>query len=276
MERALDVALSPRGLAFDQAAWRESALASLDTDHGHAAALGYVGVALGLHRELFGASRYSDLHDGLTDALTRRIEASPIGLIETDPHEIYPMDNAAVLATIALRARARGEPEPDVVRKWVARFRARYVDGATGLAYQSVQSDGSPLDGPRGSGTALAVYFLSFVDRALSYELHQAVQDRLHTSALGFGLVREYPRGVDGRGDIDSGPIVLGISLSATGFALAGCRIHRDARCYEDLFSSMALAGAPLERDGERTNVSGGPLSDAILLAMQTARPRVP
>lgn len=247
---------------------------SLSGPDGHAAYLGYLGVALGLHRELYGESEYGAFHDSLNDALVRRLQSSPIGLIETYPGEIYPVDNAAVIATIALHAQATGTDVSGIVDPWVRTFRSRYVDAGSGLVYQSVRSDGRPLDSPRGSGTALTVYFLSFADRALSRDLHAALLDGLRVDALGFGLMREYPAGTGGRGDIDSGPIVLGVSVSATGFALAGCRIHRDPECYRSLYSSIVLAGAPVDSDGGRTYVSGGPLSDAIMFAMQTARPR--
>lgn len=273
MERCLDRALEPAGHAFDSEAWRESPLTSLDGDNGHAAFLGYTNLALGLHRQLDPASKYAALNDSITAALVRRVEASPTLLIPTYPNEIYPVDNAAVIASIGTHARATGAEAHPLVARWSRRAEQRYVDPRTGLLYQAVRGDGRPLDAPRGSGTALAAYFLSFADTKLSRKLHLAVQRELARSVLGFGVVREYPAGVaGGLGDIDSGPLIAGFSISATGFALAGCRIHGDPQCFSRLYSTIHLMGAPVERGGKRSYVSGGPLSDAIMLAMQTAR----
>ena len=36
----------------------------------------------------------------------------------------------------------------------------------------------------------------------------------LRRDLLGFGAVREYPPGTDGHGDIDSGPVVLGVNIT--------------------------------------------------------------
>jgi hypothetical protein len=211
----------------------------------------------------------------MTEALTHRFEHSPTSLLATYPTEVFPVDNAAGIASIALYARAVRRTVPPIVARWSSVVRQGYVHRPSGLLIQIVKPNGTPLDAPRGSGTALAAYFLSFADPALSKDLHDAVQRELAHDVLGFRLVSEYPESVTrGQGDIDSGPLVFGLSVSATGFSLGGCRIHRDAACYRDTLAAVDLLGAPLERSSTgRTYVSGGPLGDAIMFAMQTAQP---
>ncbi len=85
--------------------------------------------------------------------------------------------------------------------------------------------------------------------------------------------MREYARGTVGRGDVDSGPVVFGVSTSATGFALAGARLHGDRETYEALFRTASLCGAPLRGGGRHRFLVGGSLGNAILLAMMTAGP---
>lgn len=274
LERALDGALSKPARGFDRLAWGADPLETLDGDAAHAAYLGYLGIALGLARRLEPAGRHAPLHDRIAEALTRRLERTETLLLETYPGERYPVDNASVVATIALHARATGGPEPAVVARWTAACRERFVDRDTGLLIQSVAADGvTALDRPRGSGTALAVYFLSFADPKLSRDLFVALERELAGTVLGFGVVREYPRGVFGLGDIDSGPLVAGYSISAMGFSLAGCRMHGDAECFDRRYAGFHLLGAPFEHSGRWSFVSGGALGDAILLAMLTARP---
>ena len=85
--------------------------------------------------------------------------------------------------------------------------------------------------------------------------------------------MREYPPGEGGPGDIDSGPVILGIGFSSTGFALAGARTFGDRERFQSLYRTAYLIGSPLERGGLRNYVCGGPLGNAILFAMLTARP---
>lgn len=274
MDAALDAVLSPRGRAFDAEAWDEDPLASLDGSHGHGAYLGYANLALSVRRFVEPESRFAPLNDRISAALERRLAAAQAHAIETYPGEIYPVDNAAAAASIALRARALGQAPPPVVGQFLGALRERFVDPKTGLLFQAVDLDRRAADAPRGSGTALAAYFLSFADEGASLELHRALRRELAGSVAGFGVVREYPPGASTHfGDIDSGPLVFGWSISAMGFGLSGCRIHHERGCFTELYRAFHLFGAPTRIDGERTFASGGPLGNAIVFAMLTAQP---
>ena len=58
---------------------------------------------------------------------------------------------------------------------------------------QAVSSiDGRALDAPRGSGTALGIYFLSFADTELSRELYTAARQQLgRTIVYGYGFTSQ-------------------------------------------------------------------------------------
>jgi hypothetical protein len=273
MELCIERILSNDLRAFDREMWGNDPLDTLDRDtgHDHAAYLGYFNLLLSLHRQLVPSSKYTALNDRITAALARRLERSPTMLLQSYPAETYPVDNAAVIASIASQHRA-------LVEKWIARCRKDYLDPKTGLLIQAVEPhSGAAADSPRGSGTALAAYFLSFADPAFSCDLYQAACKHLADTFLGFGVVREYPRHCrEGRGDIDSGPVILGYSISATGFLIAGSRIHGDPDEFARLTGTAHLFGAPLRRGVRREYVTGGPLGNAILFAMLTARRQSP
>jgi hypothetical protein len=272
MDRALDRALACRD--FDTEAWGEDALRALDGERGHAALLGYLNLALSVRRFVQPNSRFSPTNDHFTEALARRFEASPIGLVETYPGERYPVDNTSGIASIALHDRALGAPPRPLVARWLARLEADSVDSASGLLFQAVDARGHAADRGRASGTALAAYFLSFADVRASRALFRALRQNAAGTVLGFGVVSEYAsHGDAGHGDIDSGPLVFGWSISAMGFSISGCRIHRDAACFTELYRAIDLFGAPYRRADELRFVSGGPLGNAILFAMLTALP---
>ncbi|MBX3213858.1 MAG: hypothetical protein KF850_17600 [Labilithrix sp.] len=284
MERCLDALLEPRVRTFEDQAWGNDALASLDAtpgsaeDRGHVAYLGYAGLALSLHRTLRPASRFVAREEAIARAIARRIEASPTGFVETYPGEVYPVDNTAALAALALHARATGEPPPPALERGLAAVSRSGVDPATGLLVQAVTVvDASPRDAPRASGTALAAYFLSFADDATSRALFHALEKHQYRTVLGFGGMMEYPPGKRAaRGDVDSGPVFLGFGVSASGFALGASRVHGDRETFTALYATAQLFGAPLEQDGTLTYATGGPIGDAILFAMLTAPRRRP
>ncbi len=277
-ERAIDEMLSDRIRAFDAARWKEDPLASLDSPLGHAAYLGYLNLVLGLHRSVVPESRYADLNNRITAALVRRLRAAPHGGLETYPEELYPLDNAAVLGSILLHQRLTGTDHRDVTEPMLARYRQAWRDPNSGLLYQALSHrSGQPVDYPRASGTALAAMLLSYGDRAIARTLYQSVRDHCHDSLLGFGYINEYAHGSPhGSGDVDSGPLIFGISPSASGFMLASARMFGDRDEFISLYRTAHLVGTPTTRGDRRLFITGGPLGNALLLAMLTARPEIP
>jgi hypothetical protein len=262
---------------FGTRAWRgEDAISSLAGDHGHAY-LAYAALALGMARLVDPAfpTELAKQHDALIAAYERRLLASPTGLIETYPGEAYPTDVAAVVGAIAVHARATHTSHDAVLHHWADHVRTTQLDAASGLVIQRMNATtGAALDSPRASGTGLAAYFAGFADRDIAKLLAAGVL-RQQARRFGFGGIREYAQGVDGTGDIDSGPVILGISVSATGFALASARTFGDEESFRELYRTVDLFGLPMVDGDRRRFATGGPIGNALLLALLTAGPEV-
>jgi hypothetical protein len=265
--------LDPEVTAFGAAAWGARGLDDLDSARGHAY-LGYLDLALGMIRRLAPDARVAAAHDRVTAALARRLAAAPFGLVETYPGEAYPADVAAIAGALGLHDRVAGGDHRALLARFAATLRARWIDPRSGLLYQAGDAGrGTATAAPRASGTAVAAYFLSFADPALARELAAAVARSQRATFLGFGGVREYAPSASGEGDVDSGPVLFGVSVLATGFALAGARLTQDRPFFTELYRTAALFGAPMARGGGRRFLTGGPLGNALLLTMLTAGP---
>ena len=276
MEKCIARILEDDVRAFDSESWKSDPIETLDSlEEHHAAYLGYFNILLGLFRLHAPDNDYAALHDQITASLIARLEHSSIGLLLTYPDEVYPVDNCAVVGSIGLHALATGADHDAMITKWVANCRRRYLDPETGLLIQAVShTTGDPTDVERGSGTALGSFFINFADAQLSADLTASLRKYLFGTMMGFGGVREYqPEAAYLYGDIDSGPILFGYGLSATGFALSGARTHGDYPTFRRLFATAWGAGAPLKTKGGLNFITGASLGDAILFAMLTAHP---
>ncbi len=275
--RAALASFGPEMRDFGTAAWHgEDAMASLDSSHGHAY-LGYPALAIGMARVVDPAfpPDVAHAHDALIATFERRLLASDTGLIETYPDEAFPTDVAAVAAAIAVHGRVTGVDHAPVLARWAAAVRRFQLDPASGLVHQRMGAlEGRLHDAPRGSGTALAAYFAGFADRALAAELAAAVS-RHESTFFGFAAVREYAAGHDGSGDVDSGPVILGVSVSATGFALASARAHGLHDDFVRLYRTTNFFGLPVTSGGRRRFAVGGVIGDALLLALLTSGPEL-
>ncbi len=273
MEQAAEHLMREETFAFGRAAWGEGPLDDLEHGRGHAY-MGYAALALGILREVHPETRFAPVHDALVDALAQRLEASEVGIVETYPGEAYPCDIASVIAAIGQHARLVHRDRSALIAREARLFRGQWIDAESGYLVQSIDPEtGAPRDAPRGSGTALGAFFWSFADASLSAELDHALLTQGRAEFAGFGGIREYGAGHVGLGDIDSGPVLFGVSVSATGFALSAARRAHDDEAFRSLFRTAALFGVSVPHGEGARFVSGGPLGNAIMLAMLTARP---
>jgi len=275
--RAAEKTLLPEMRDFGTRAWNgEDALASLNGDQGHAY-LAYPALAVSMarlvHANLSPAT--VSLHDALIAAYERRLLASPTGLIETYPEESYPTDVAAVAAAIAVHGRATGVDHQPVLAHWAGLVQTKQLDPTSGLLFQRMEMrNARPHDAPRSSGTGLAAYFAGFADRKIATQLAAGLF-RHEVSFGGFGAIHEYALGHNGEGDIDSGPVVLGVSVAATGFALAPARALGRWSSFERLYRTTEFFGVTLQNAPRRRFAMGGAIGNALLLAFLTSGPEM-
>jgi hypothetical protein len=261
--------------AFDASQWGEDGLASLDGDNGHIAYLGHLNLIMGAYRILGGDDRYDALHAQITDAISRRMKALPHFHAETYPHETYTMDNVVAAASLDVADHVRGTDHSDAIRGYLRYTREHLLDPETGLIVFGVQRDsGAPLQRGRGSASGWASYFLPMLDKAFAREQFDLLRVHLAGSLGPFHGVREYhPNDPNaGFGDIDSGPVVVW-GVSATGFSMAGAKIHGHDDMLAGLASMSEAFGISIDDGDERRYISSPLLGEAILLSMKTARP---
>ena len=274
MTRCIEVLLKPELRAQHTQQWGVDPIDALADGEGQVGYLGYLNLALSMLRQIDPETEYADLNDRITAALARRFARSDHGLMATYPRAAFPVDCCAAIGSFGLYDEATGSDHADRIAAFAASCRKRYIDPETGLFIQQVDAaTGEPTDQPRASGTTLGLYFLSFADPELSAELYRGVKRTCYRREAGFGLCKESANSPLLGGTVDSGPVIMGFGLTATGFMVAGTRLHHDQDAYEALARSLTLIGAPVEEDGRRNYVNGGPIGNALLLAMFTAQP---
>jgi hypothetical protein len=262
--------LAPRSLSFARALWNGTFEEQADSTSGHA----YIGYALlcALAWRQIDPEGSRPEHariDRMVRALARRFDESETGLFETFPSVTFPADVASCVAALAMADRVAGTREHRArIARWSAAVRARYRDPARGMLCQTADPRTGRCTSPaRGSGTAITAYFLTFADARLARELHEDL-GRARRTFLGFSAVRERHEGVEGSGDIDSGPVVLGVSVAATGFAIGPAHAFKSHDELQGYLRTANLFGARRWGGGW---VAGAVIGDAILLSMLTA-----
>ena len=271
LEPIVALMLAPRTRDFDKALWNEDPLESLDGENGHIGYLGHLELVLLAHAYLGGDASRTRARD-VAKALHRRMMASPALNAETYPRQTFIADNAVIVGALELAQRLFPEEPLRVTQPWVARARKSFLDPSTGLLVFRLDRSGEVIEQSRGSGAAWSVFYLSYADLDFAKEQYTSMHAVLASSALGpwvHGL-REFPPGVDTVGDVDSGPVVMGLSPSGTGFAMAGATLSGDTLFLRDILRTAELVGTTIDTRAGRRYALAPLVGDAILLAMRT------
>lgn len=187
--------------------------------------------------------------------------------LQAYPGQAWPVDSVVAIASLRLYDTLVAPRFRQVTQDWVTTAKTQ-LDPSTGLFPHQVVPQ---VSGARGSSQAMIQRFLVDVDPDFARAQYDVFKDKFVT---GLG-VREYPKGASGAGDVDSGPLVFGRSLSATVVALGAARVHHDPLAVR-LSREGELLGLPVSGLKTKRYVFGAvPIGDAFLAWSTSARPMV-
>ncbi|WP_428961867.1 hypothetical protein [Micromonospora fluostatini] len=210
-------------------------------------------------------------------ALGAAFAAAPTPYLAAYPGQAWPVDSTVAVASLRLHDTLLPPRFGGTVGRWLDGVRQR-LDPTTGLMPHRVDPvTGEPVEVARGTSQSMIHRFLVDVDPDFAREQYLRFRDRFVVSPLRLGpAVREYPVGTSGAGDVDSGPLLLGVSLSATVVTLGAAQARGDDRLARGLANYGELAGLPLDTPWTKRYAFGAmPIGDAFLAWAKTARPWV-
>jgi hypothetical protein len=231
------------------------------------------GGVLTLERDPAELGRFADDSAALAAAFDSAV--SPY--LPAYPAPAWPVDSTVAVASLRLHDTLLPPRFDGTVSRWLAGVRER-LDPSTGLMPHRVDPvTGTPQEVARGTSQSMIHRFLAEIDPPFATEQYLRFRERYVVRPLGLGpAVREYPKGLDGPGDVDSGPLPLGVSLSATVVTIGAAQVHGDARLAGALANYGELAGVPIDTPRTKRYALGLlPLGDAFLAWSKTARPWV-
>ncbi len=194
------------------------------------------------------------------------LTASPIGVPPSYPDGHWPCDAVVAMAAVVRAGEVSGAPvDATTLAGWRTSLDA-LRDPGTGLLAHRVRADGSIAEGARGSSQAIVQSFWPDLDPDGAAQQWQLFTRTFVVRRFGLVGVREYPIGNASAGDVDSGPLIAGVSASASAVGLAAARRNGDAALAATLDREAEYLGLPLEWSGERRFAFGlVPVGDAFV-----------
>lgn len=229
---------------------------------------GEIALMLAVRRIVEEKEKYRKPLRERVDVMLGRMRQSPVLSAESYPNECWMFCNAVSLAAIRMADFLDGTDHSGFFREWVATAKEKLVHAETGLLVSSYTVGGMAMDGPEGSTIWMAAHCLRLVDEEFARDQYRRARKELGRKVLGFGYGREWPVSWVGPMDVDSGPVipVLGVSAGSSGLAFVGAGAFGDEEYLEALTATLDFAAFPSRKDGELRYCASNQVGDAVLL----------
>lgn len=239
---------------------------------------GEIALMLAARRMIEERESYKPLLAGRVEAMVAQMRRSPVLCGESYPNECWLFCNTMALASIRMTDVLDGTDHSPFLSSWVSTAQEKLIDPETGLLIATFTVDGTPVAcgrTPEGSSLWMACHTLQIVDGAFAEDQYRRARKELGRSVFGFGYSREWPSGLTGSMDVDSGPVIplFGASASASGLAIVAAAAFEDDRYLRRLLTSLEFGGFPEKRDEQLRFLASNPVGDAVLLYALTEGP---
>lgn len=236
---------------------------------------GEIALMLGARRMVKERLDYRPLLHDRVETMIDFMRSSPVLSAESYPDECWLFCNTVALAAIRLSDVLDETNHSEFLREWVSTAKAKLLDQNTGLLISSYSLRGKPKDGPEGSSIWMAAHCLQVVDPEFAADQYARAKKELARTLFGFGYATEWPRSWHGPQDVDSGPIipVLEVSAGSSGLAFLGASSFCDTEYLSTLLASLNLGGFPVERNGGLKYCASNQVGDAVLLYSMVCGP---
>lgn len=186
--------------------------------------------------------------------------------LESYQGQSWPSDAFVAIASLSVHDKVFEPRYQKTIKNWLDKVKLN-LDSATGLvAHQTDSYNSRTIEGSRGSSMSLILRMLQEIDMDFGKEQFCIYQNLFVSKALGLPCIREYPKGTIGFGDVDSGPVILGVGFSATIVSIGLFSAYGEAALAERQYKTVNAFGFPINGKGGRRYLMGFmPIADAFI-----------
>ncbi len=129
------------------------------------------------------------------------------------------------------------------------------------------------LRAARGCSISLILRLLAEIDYDFSLEQYKLYKKNFVSTTFGLPSIEEYPVGIFGMGDIDSGPVIFGVGFSGTIVSIGTLSVMGDYNLAEKQYKTINAFGLSYKSSNMKKYLFGQlPISDAFIAWSRTAQ----
>lgn len=240
--------------------------------------LGHINLMMGCYRLLSNNPKYDTLNDRISTSLFNRFKNVEYLCLPSYNESIWIPDNTVALASLKLHSQNTSSNYDSICSAWVNYAKSHFIDTNSGLLASTIDYyNGSITEEPRGCMIGWSIYFINRFDKTYAKQLYENYKNKFSTNLSYFRLFNERMNdySID-MGDIDSGPILFGLSIPANAFAFGDAVAFQDLRTAKQIKNFITLGSKQSEENAmikyktRFVDLNYSPLSESLLLYFET------
>ena len=211
--------------------------------------LEHLNIILGAYRRIADDNKVIKLNKRVSEHLLKNSLSYDNYHADLLPHVRmkWPADQAAIIYSLWLYDQNNGTSlSYDLINKWTKYMKLYGTHKKTGLYKTEVLNTRRYSNQPRGCSMSYMIHYMSRFDRYQAEELWERYKEHMLKKELSYYGFREYLPNYKGRQSPDSGPILLGVGVAATGLGLNAASSINDKDVFLKIRRTLNFFGRPM------------------------------
>jgi hypothetical protein len=212
------------------------------------------------------STEYKNIFQKQCNSISVAFMDSKTPFLESYSSQCWPADNCVALASLSNHDKIFTPKYAAMLADWINRVRQK-LDSRTRLIPHKVNSTtGEKIEGARGCSISLILRLLSEIDLPFAKEQFVHYRENFVTTTFGLPSIREYPVGLDGYGDVDSGPVIFGVGFAGTLVSIGTFSALGDNLSAEHQYETIHAFGFSCKNADSKKYLFGQlPIADAFI-----------
>lgn len=210
--------------------------------------------------------------------IAHAITNSKSPFLESYYHSSWPADNFVAVASLKLHDEMFSAKYEKLINDWLLKVKSKLDPDTKLIPHAAYYDTGEKSEGSRGSSISLTLIFLADINPDFAAEQFKLFQDNFLTTRLALPAIREYPKGKDGSGDIDSGPVIFDIGFAGTIVSMGTFKKFGAYKAANNISNCIEGFGFPVcNKKGKSYLLGKAPIADAFIAwsRMQSANDEI-
>ena len=162
--------------------------------------------------------------------------------LESYTSQVWPADNLLCMASLNLYDEIFSQKYKNAIGNWIINCK-QYLD-QNGLIPHKMNENGQQIsENAHGNSHSLMLIFLNEIDSTFAKQQFSIYKQQFLDIRLGLYGIREYPKGVNKEGDIDSGPVIWDIGGAASIVGIRTMNVFNEKNVAISLRNSVETFG---------------------------------